>query len=738
MRRGRERRAVRRAPWTVGAPAVAVALVALVVLGTALAPAGPAAASVRHRPTSSRTGALRPAAAVARGPDALRLLAQTPAVGPKTTVFRLRLQVTARSPSTEALGFTAYGALTARSQFQAARDGTALTPFIYQLPQPVALSKLPRDRAGGVDLDIPVNTAGGLPVSATGVYPVQVFLESYGALVGKPLTTFLVYAGADAAGYHRLEVATVVDLGGDGTPAARPGRGGAAAASLSAQTVSPRVIEADASVLATERVPATLQVSPAEVAAMAGGSAPERSAVSDLRSALGSGDELLPATSVPTDTGALVSAGLEPDLQSLLLQGSTSLAGTLGTAPALSTWVSVSDLAPSTVGALGRAGVQQLVLPGDNLSVPPSDTLGLTFGQPAKLAAAGSSFSVVGSDPELAGQLQRATTRGQTALVVNQLLAELAMIDLERPGDLRGVVLMAPPGTVLGPDVLLTLLAGLEHDPLLKAVTVDGEFDSVPLAAQGGQTLTRHLVGARQPEALAGVGLLQAAEREVGAYSEVFGRRSGLFASFSQRLLESLSSSLSPAQRSTSIAAVLRSASAQLDKVRLPTPEPITLTSLNGQLPLTLLSSAVGAARVTLVLSSEELSFVQRRYPEGECRPTGPGSAECALTLTHASTVFEVPISVRTPGVFQLLLQLETRSGAVVLATSTQTVRSTAFPDVGLVVIIAAALFLLVWWLRNARHGRRARQLVPRPVDDDDTDDTQPAVSSGAPPRAPA
>jgi hypothetical protein len=66
-----------------------------------------------------------------------------------------------------------------------------------------------------------------------------------------------------------------------------------------------------------------------------------------------------------------------------------------------------------------------------------------------------------------------------------------------------------------------------------------------------------------------------------------------------------------------------------------------------------------------------------------------------------------------------LALQLATPSGSEEIASSTDTVRSTAISDVGLVLMVSAALFLAVWWARNARHGRRARQLVPRPADDE-------------------
>jgi hypothetical protein len=136
------------------------------------------------------------------------------------------------------------------------------------------------------------------------------------------------------------------------------------------------------------------------------------------------------------------------------------------------------------------------------------------------------------------------------------------------------------------------------------------------------------------------------------------------------------------------------------------------------------LSSAGTPVRVLLTLTSEQLSFVDAKFGGvGSCRPVGPGSENCELILSplHPTTL-QVPVVVRTSGAFPLALQLATPSGSEEIASSTDTVRSTAISDVGLVLMVSAALFLAVWWARNARHGRRARRLVPRPADDESPD----------------
>ena len=88
---------------------------------------------------------------------------------------------------------------------------------------------------------------------------------------------------------------------------------------------------------------------------------------------------------------------------------------------------------------------------------------------------------------------------------------------------------------------------------------------------------------------------------------------------------------------------------------------------------------------------------------------------------------------VRAPGAFPLTLQVETPSGDMVLRSGTGSVTSTAISDVGWFLMVGAALFLGAWWVRNARHGRRARQLIPRPDDEPGSADDGPDAPGAAP-----
>jgi hypothetical protein len=377
------------------------------------------------------------------------------------------------------------------------------------------------------------------------------------------------------------------------------------------------------------------------------------------------------------------------------------------------------------MAALAGLGARQVAVPEGDLSALPPAAVDLTFSLPTELAVPSNRLWVMGADSELSARTVQASVPGQTALVANQVLAELAMVDLEAPGHLRGVVVAPPPGALLVPGFLSVVLAGLHGNPLLNAVTLAQMFRDLSVATQAnGRLLVRQLEG-QSVAALGGTDLLATARATVSADAELYGASSPAVGSLDQGLEVSLSAAFSVPQRAAMIGAVLRASESDLSKVRLPPSSSITLTSRQGRLPLTLLSSAGSPVRVLLTLTSEQLSFVDAKFAGvGSCRSVSPGSENCQLTLSPLHpTILQVPVVVRTSGAFPLALQLATPSGSEEIASSTDTVRSTAISDVGLVLMVSAALFLAVWWARNARHGRRARQLVPRPADDESTDE---------------
>lgn len=660
--------------------------------------------------TAKRTVPAKPALAhIATGKDSLQLLSQSTWVGPSRSTFRLDLAVTASDPAAEDLAVDVYPELITRFQLQEVLSGTFAAPYPYYENPASPLDQLPAGAGGGAQLDIPVDApAGGLSLNTTGVYPVQVFLQKDGLTQGKPLTTFLVYAAAGENSFKHLSVSLVVPLTAR-VPVSASGTLGPVPASAAAS------LDADIADIASHRADVTVEASPSTLEAMERSGGVPKAAVSKLAGAIGAGDELLPATNLPVDAGSLVSSGLKTQLEEQLSSGDATLAALLGAAPSSNTWVLSGGVDQAELGTLFAMGADQVAVPESSLSTPPAQFQKLTFAQPADLKVGGDRLMVIGADSELSQRVADASTPGEADLVAYQVLGELAMIDVEAPSDARGVVILPPEGTAVDPTFLSVLLSGLEGNPLLQAVTLEQEFATVPVALDGATPLVRSVVGPASAAPLAGATQWAAAEGDVAGTAAVFGRSEPFVTGLEERLLVSTSSVWSGRRRAGLIAAVKRAAESELHKLRI-TPQSITLTSRHGRLPLTVLSSAGMAARVRLVLSSEQLNFLGGNVGAGRCTAVSPGAEQCALDLVHPTTTFQLAVVVRTSGAFQLSIAIDTPNGALV-AAGADTVRSTAVSGVGLFLMVGAALFLAVWWVGNARHGRRSRRLVPKVTD---------------------
>ena len=218
---------------------------------------------------------------------------------------------------------------------------------------------------------------------------------------------------------------------------------------------------------------------------------------------------------------------------------------------------------------LAGMGAMQVAVPDGDLSALPPAAVNLTFSLPTELAVPGRApLRVMGADGELSVRAAQASRPGQTALVANQVLAELAMVDLEAPGHLRGIVVAPPPGALLAPGFLSVVLAGLHGNPLLNPVTLAQMFKDLSLAAQeNGRPLLRQLEG-QEVAPLGGTELLATARATVSADGELYGHGSRLVGALDNELGVSLSAAFSPSQRAAMIGAALRAAESDLSKVR--------------------------------------------------------------------------------------------------------------------------------------------------------------------------
>jgi hypothetical protein len=666
---------------------------------------------------------------VAAGQDKVVVLAQSPWIGPSGN-FHLQLEVTTHDPAHDRILVQGYSRLTTRSGFDDALAGHIGGYVRYTAV--VDLSALPPDSAGGIDLDIPVNQAGpssGLPefqaVGGSGVFPLQVGLyDQSGVAQGQPITTFLVYAAGTPAqtGLPKLSVAVVlavhaspaVGKGGQ-LPGLPSGQAGALAGLVDVLSAHPGVT-------------VSLAVTPQTLDAMGSGPPAERAILDGLSYLARGPDQILPATYASLPMVGLPAAGLGRELDRQVTTGSAVLAGVFGAAPQSGTWVVDQPLDPATWLALQRHGARNLIVPDADLSQLPTLSRQTTFALSAGLTAGGRNTGLVyGADTGLTADF---SNPGGPVLAASQLLAEMAMIQLETPGLTRGVAVLPPSGWAAQPAFVATLLDGLAGHPLLAPVSASRLFSSVEPAS-----VPRTLLGAGSPvpaggaqgraaaSALAGdAATVQLARQQINGLAAILpadSKDAQQTARLDRELLTAESSDLSAGPRGVLLGQIIGSTRKVMSEITLPHASSITLTSTRGQIPLTVLSVASLHARVELRLSSQRLIFRMFSPLGGHCRVPTPTNEICDLTLTSQNTTVKVPVEARSSGVFPLEVSLWSPDGSQLLARDRDTVRSTAVSGVGIVLIVVAIVSLAIWWVRDLRHGRRRRSLVPPPIDDE-------------------
>ena len=196
---------------------------------------------------------------------------------------------------------------------------------------------------------------------------------------------------------------------------------------------------------------------------------------------------------------------------------------------------------------------------------------------------------------------------------------------------------------------------------------------------------------------------LRGERSRLDALGSVLGPTNALSGSLEQRVLVAQSADLRSAQqRDLYLQGVQATIDAQLDAVDMPEGRSITLTSREGEIPVTFQNHTGHPLKVVVKLQSDKLEF--------------PGGTTRVLDLTRLNTTERFPVVARTSGTFPIRIVLESPDGKLTIGRARLTVRSTATSGLGVVISTGAVLFLALWWGRHTVKGRRARRLIEAPV----------------------
>ncbi|MGI8983362.1 MAG: DUF6049 family protein, partial [Acidimicrobiales bacterium] len=635
----------------------------------------------------------QPAPPVGRG--RMTFVAQTAWV-PVGGAFQVRVHLD-RPTGASILEFalTVFPAVATRSEFgETLADRMGDTALVAL--QPVPLDSLRPEANGDVVLSVPVRDPA-LPRDPSrvllpprdGVYPVRVELRD--RLAGTTVDKFVTHL------LHMPEVHVTPKLGVSlvfpvhAPPALRPD-GSRVLPDGDTLTAMAQGVDA------VRSTPFTLAPTPETVAALAASTeARAKALLASLRAAAAE-RALLSGSYVPANLAALMGGGLDGEVARQLNRGAATLVEDLSARLDGRTWLAEEALDPRVVDTLAGRGYDRMLAAEPLLTPIPDQKLTLT--RPFVLSGRSTRVQAASADAGLAAHLDPAANQ---ALSAHQLLADLAVVYLDRPGDdeRRGVAAVAPRNWRPTRQFTDVVTSGLALSPVVEAISLDTLFGAVPTAHDdaGANLIRRPAIVT--PGSLAEVSTdLSDARRNLDSLGSVLGSGNAASAVIEEHLLVAESSDLETTrQREAYVVGAERQIQQQLAAIEMPEGRSFTLTARTGEIPVTFKNNTGGPARVVVRIESDKLDF--------------PGGTVVDLELNRLNTTQRFPVVARASGAFPIRITLESPDGHLVVGRARITVRSTAASGASLVVAMGAATFLAVWWGRNAVKGRRAKGLVP-------------------------
>jgi hypothetical protein len=242
---------------------------------------------------------------------------------------------------------------------------------------------------------------------------------------------------------------------------------------------------------------------------------------------------------------------------------------------------------------------------------------------------------------------------------------------------------------------------------MVVAETLDSAFAAVtPAGADGGADQEDPLVRSPLDDGPApSLGNLPAAlgeaEDRLASYRTIFGPSDPVGELVEVLDLTAASSDLEAADREDLINQGLAALGAETDGITGPPNQHVTLTDRTGVVQLVLGNDTGRPADVVLRVRSNRIELAD------------DDDGVVPVRLVEPTTRVDLHVRALTSGDAPLDLLLTSPDGGLALGASRVTVRTTAVSGVGLVLMGAAAGFLLVWWTRTIVRDRRAGRRPP-------------------------
>lgn len=362
------------------------------------------------------------------------------------------------------------------------------------------------------------------------------------------------------------------------------------------------------------------------------------------------------------------------------------------------------DLDDATLSELSRAESSRLILSSRSLRTASGQ---FTRGLPVNVEG-GTGSATAGlegietvalvTDPGLNTQLEEGHEIGVIE-ARQRFAAETATIHLETPGLIRAVVALAPLDWEVDPGGTQGLFSTLSSAPWLITTTPDQILSQLEPAGQTLRLATSEstLDNVRQLPPESYFTALKQALRSIDQYAALAPPPAQIGA-LTRRLLIAQSAdwwtSRALVNRGINFAdSIPSTVGSEMNLIRAPAPQTITLTSRTGVIPLSVGSALSYPVDIVIRLESDKL-----RFPDGNEIPVSqlspPNQTIRVRAITQSSGTFPLQVRVLTPG------------GGRLVSDSQLTIRSTAYNIVALSITAGAAAFLIGWWAVGALKRR--------------------------------
>jgi len=660
----------------------AVLALALVVLATV----GTGHAAARARPFDPD---LRPP--VRGQATGLTLVAQSPTVAPGG-LFELRLGI-GGLPLDGTVQLVLHDRVRSRSELATSFEGSGLRRQIYGVASLIAALPAEPDGSRRLALSFDPALPGGIRLSASGAYPLEVIAKD---AAGTELDTLITHVLAEPPAADEspaLDVAVVASMGAP--PALQPD--GSIALDDDDLADHLRLAEALAAVPAAD---ATLAVVPETLDALATRATDDDLALIDALRAAAVGRSVLAHPYVDVSVQSLAAAGLRDQLTRQIERGRLVLSDALGVEPDPDTWLAGPDLAGAGLAALEAAGVEHLVVDPDRVEPLRSGPSSLSLARPFAVTPPGervdpSSLDALALDAAIQTRLDADVP---APVLAHQLLAELAVLWFEQPGVARAVVVPVSPA--LPGDAVRILLDGLARSRLFEPGGLTEVISGAEPLLDAADSVVDRALEPADAETIPrdDARLLLGGWAQLDTFRGLVGADSPRTGPVVDHLLLATATDLTRRERRAHVDAATAVVDEVAGAVTTTDRTTITLTAREGTVPLTLRNDTGIPINVVIRLRSSKLEF-----PDGELLP---------VTLTEDTTRLDLAVRTRASGRFPLDVEVTSPDGRLVLTSTRYNVRSTAVAGAGVLLSVGAGLFLVVWWARHWRKTRRSRKLV--------------------------